>query len=238
MPARRRGMKAGTNRGVLGCRSSLECEGGAMAIDEAVLDSLPAERLEVIGPKVRDGDILLCSAHDPFSRLIGWSTESPWSHVAIACRWGEEDRIMAFECVDRIGVHAVALDRFISQTSDGTTPYPGKIILARHDDITARRDKTEDDGLKPMVDFAIDHMGDRFSGVEIAKIGARIALGRLDHHMPKVFAAKDGFICSEYVAACLATLGIEIPWDGLGFIAPADIANDPKVRAIGRFETR
>ena len=30
-----------------------------MAIDEAVLDSLPAESLEVIGPKVRDGDIVV-----------------------------------------------------------------------------------------------------------------------------------------------------------------------------------
>jgi hypothetical protein len=209
-----------------------------MAIDETVLDTLPAQSLDELSPKLRDGDLLLCAAHDPFSRLIGWSTKSPWSHVAIACRWDQEDRIMAFECVDRIGVHAVALDRFISQTSDGHTPYPGKIVLARHDDIAARRETSGENGLKPMVDYAIDHLGDRFSGVEIAKIGARIALGRLDHHMPKAFTAKNGFICSEYVAACFATLGIEIPWDGLGFIAPADIANDPKVQALGRFQTR
>ena len=39
---------------------------------------------------------------------------------------------MAFESVQTIGVHAVTLDRFISQTSTGQHPYPGKIILARH----------------------------------------------------------------------------------------------------------
>jgi hypothetical protein len=33
-------------------------------------------------------------------------------------------------------------------------------------------------------------------------------------------------------------VGIEIPWDGLGFIAPADFARDPKTRAIAQIKTR
>jgi hypothetical protein len=32
-------------------------------------------------------------------------------------------------------------------------------------------------------------------------------------------------------------VGIDIPWDGLGFIAPADFALDPQVRAIAQFKT-
>jgi len=203
-----------------------------MAFGADVLTDLQAEDLPEIGPKVRDGDILLCAAKDPFSRLIGWSTKSPWSHVAIAYRWPSVDRLLAFECVQRIGVHAVSIERFISQTSSGTRPYPGKIVLARHADTPGVR------ALKPLVDFAIDSMGDPFSPAEVVKIAVRITVGRLNRHMPKILEAKDEFICSEYVAGCLEKVGVKIKWDGLGFIAPADFALDPKVRPVGRFKTR
>ncbi|MEO8926603.1 MAG: hypothetical protein ABI306_05510 [Caulobacteraceae bacterium] len=203
-----------------------------MAFSADVLTELPPEDLPEIGPKVRDGDLLLCAAKDPFSRLIGWSTKSPWSHIAIAWRWPAVDRLLAFECVQHIGVHAVAIERFISQTSSGTRPYPGKIVLARHKDIP------KGDALKPMADFAIDAMGDRFSPGEIIKIATRITVGRLNRHMPKSLGAKDEFICSEYVDRCFRAVGIEIKWDGLGFIAPADFAFDPKVEAVAQFQTR
>src|SRR5450432_1271050 len=203
-----------------------------MAFGADVLTDLGPEALPVIGPKVRDGDILLCAAKDPFSRLIGWSTKSPWSHVAIAYRWPAVDRLLAFECVQRIGVHAVSIERFISQTSSGGRPYPGKIILARHADAPGAK------ALAPLVDYAVDCMGDRFSPGEIVKIATRITVGRLNRHMPKALEAKDEFICSEYVAKCFEKIGIKIKWDGLGFIAPADFALDTKVRAVARFKTR
>lgn len=203
-----------------------------MAIGNDVLERLPAEDLPTIGPKIRDGDILLCAAKDPFSRLIGWSTKSPWSHVAIAYRWPPLGRVLAFECVQHIGVHAVGLERFISQTSSGTRPYPGKIVLARHAAVTGAKD------LKPLADFAVDAMGDRFSPGEIVKIATRIAVGRLNRHMPKHLKAKDEFICSEFVDRCFSTIGVKFPWDGRGFIAPADIALDPQVEAVARFRTR
>ena len=60
-----------------------------MAIDPRALDEMPAESLDDIAPKMRDGDLLLCSATDPFSRLISWSTKSPWTHVGFAWRWPE-----------------------------------------------------------------------------------------------------------------------------------------------------
>ncbi len=50
------------------------------------------------------------------------------------------ERVLALECVQHIGVHAVGMERFVSQTSSGTRPYPGKIVLARHDAIAAARD--------------------------------------------------------------------------------------------------
>jgi hypothetical protein len=202
-----------------------------MAFNADVLDTLPPEDLPDVLPKMRDGDILLCSANDPFSRLIGWSTKSPWSHVAFAYAWPETGRVLAFECVQQLGVHAVSLTRFISQTSTGAHPYPGRIIVARH------RGMPSGDALKPLTNFAINAMGDRFSPLEIARIGARIAMGRLDIHMPKGLRAKNEFICSEYVAGCFESVGVHIQWDGLGFIAPGDFAMDPNVDAIAQFKT-
>ena len=203
-----------------------------MAISDEVLTSMPPEALETVSKEIRDGDVLICAARDPFSRLIAWSTKSPWSHVAIAWRWPSLDRIMAFECVQHIGVHAVGLKRFISQTSSGAHPYPGKIILARHQDIEAKGN------LSPLADFAVDAMGDRFSPGEVIKIAARIAVGRIDRRMPKSLGPDDEFICSEYVARCFQTIGIQIAWDGLGFIAPADFARDPKIHAVAQIQTR
>ncbi len=203
-----------------------------MAIADSVLTDLPAEDLPTISPKIRDGDLLLCSATDPFSRLIGWSTKSPWTHVGIAWRWPSVNRIVALECVEKIGVHSVGLERFISQTSSGQRPYPGQIVLARHAGIAGR------EHLLPLIDYAIDCMGDPFSSVEIVKIASRIAFARLGSAMPDSLKPKDEFICSEYVDRCYRTVGVELTWDGKGFIAPADIANDPHVNAVARFRTR
>ena len=92
--------------------------------------------------------------------------------------------------------------------------------------------------LKPLIDFAIDCMGDPFSPAEIAKIAARISFGRFARKMPKAFAPNDRFICSEYAAKCFEKIDIKIQWDGLGFIAPADFASDPKVHAVAQIKTR
>lgn len=207
-----------------------------MAIPDDVIPTLKPEALSKIEPKIKDGDILLCAAHDPFSRLIAWATKSPWSHVAIAYRWPALNRVMAFEAVQKLGVRAVPLEKFISQTSSGTTPFPGDIILARHDDWSG--DGLEGKALKRFADFAVDQFGDPFAAKEILKIGLRIALSRFVRHLPKALNPKDEYICSEYAAKCFQKAGIKIEWDGLGFIAPADFAHDPKVHAIGRFKTR
>jgi len=209
-----------------------------MTISDDVLTHMPPEPFKTIGPKVRSGDLLLCAAHDPFSRLIGWATHSPWSHVAIAYRWPALSRIMAFEAVQQIGVRAVPLQTFIRQSSTGEKPYPGKIILARHEDFARAHGRPSSDKARRFADFAVDRIGDPFAPAEIAKIGARVMLGRLARAMPRSLGPKDEFICSEYVAKCFERIGLKIPWDGQGFIAPADFAADPKIKAIARFRTR
>jgi hypothetical protein len=209
-----------------------------MAIDDSVLETMKPEPLSEIAGRVRDGDILLCSAIDPFSRLIAWSTKSPWTHVALAYRWRSVDRIMAFEAVQQIGVHAVTLDRFITQTSTGQTPYPGKIILARHEDYAEKGGAAGGAAMTRLADFAVDRFGDRFDGFEIMRIAARIIFGRTGGKTPEFLGPNDAFICSEYAAKCFEAVGIKIAWDGRGFIAPADFASDPGVKAIAQFKVR
>ncbi|HWE99739.1 MAG TPA: hypothetical protein VG248_08080 [Caulobacteraceae bacterium] len=195
------------------------------------------ERLAVKAPRdiaadIRDGDLLLCAAHDPFSRLIGWATHSPWTHVAIAWRWPEAGEVLVLECVQHLGVRAVTLDRFVRETSSGVRPYPGKIVLARRSGLHLRAPRDA------LVAAGLQRLGDRFSGAEIAKIALRIVAGRLQRRTPRPLRPRDEFICSEYVDACFKAAGIEFPWDGLGFIAPCDIARDAEVEGLCRLKTR
>jgi hypothetical protein len=55
--------------------------------------------------------------------------------------------------------------------------------------------------------------------------------------LPKSLGPNNAFICSEYVGKCLETLEIDIPWDGLGFLAPGDFAAAPEVHAIAQIKT-
>lgn len=205
-----------------------------MAIDPNILRSLKPQSYSAIRDQVRDGDLLLCSATDSVSRLIRWATASPWSHVAIAYRLDTIDRVLVLECVEKIGVRAVPLSTFISRTSRGVHPYPGKILLARHDAMAA---KSRRNPWTKIATFAFDRLGERFSPGEILKIGVRIIAGRFRRRLHPTLGPKDEFICSEYVARCLHAVGVEIPWDGLGFVAPCDIANDPRVKAIALIRT-
>ena len=208
-----------------------------MTISDDVLTTLPPLPLSQIEHRIRDGDVLLCSATDIGSRLISWSTRSQWTHIAIAYRWPSLGRIMAFESVHTIGVRAVPLAKFIKRTSSGVTPYPGKIILARHEDFAGKKRGDHAAAMRKLGDFAVDRFGDPFASGEILKIAARILLGRTKTKTPKRLAPHDEYICSEYVAKCFAVLGIDITWDGAGFVAPADFARDPKMHAVARFKT-
>ena len=145
--------------------------------------------------------------------------------------------MIVIESVEKIGVRAVALSEFCSRDSEGTSPYPGKILLARHN---AYGGGPECPKVRAMARFAFDHLGCHFAPKEITKIGLRIIGAHLfgKRHTPRMLLPDDEFICSEYVAKCFEKVGIEIKWDGLGFIAPADFAFDPKVRAVAQFETR
>jgi hypothetical protein len=205
-----------------------------MAVPNDALKEFKPQPYKAVRAMVRDGDLLLCSTDHAFARLIKWSTRSPWSHVAMAFRLEEIDRVIVLECVEKIGVRAVPFSNFVAKSPLGAKPYPGKILLARHKGMAA---KSRQAPLKRMAEFAFDRLGDRFSQIEMAKIALRIAVSRFDLRLHPSLAPKDEFICSEYVARSFAKLGIEFPWDGRGFIAPADIAADPRVEPVAQVRT-
>jgi hypothetical protein len=205
-----------------------------MAIPDNVLTEMKAQPYGKVRPLVKNGDLLLCSATDPMSKLIRWSTKTPWSHIGIAYRIPSLDRVMVFEAVEKIGVRTVPLSTFISRTSEGTHPFPGKILLARDQ----RFEHAAEEKKHAMYDFLFGHLGDRFAPAEILRIGMRIAFGRTGRKMPKFLGAKDEFICSEFVAKGFAKAGLKIPWDGLGFVAPGDFALAPDVDAVAQIRTR
>src|ERR1700743_809263 len=130
--------------------------------------TIPDDALETFKPKsyaqvrklVQDGDLFLCQGNDPFSKLIRWSTKSPWSHIAIAFRIDSLDKVIVIESVQNIGVRAVDLAEVCSRDSTGKSPYPGKILLARHN---AYGGGPEDPKVRKMAEFAFDHLGNKFA---------------------------------------------------------------------------
>jgi hypothetical protein len=202
-----------------------------VTVPASALEELPEQGYEAIRAAVRTGDIALCSGTNPFSRVIRWATGTPWSHIALIVRLDDLDRVMVLEAVAKIGVRAVPLSRFISEDDDHHKPFSGKIIIARHRDFAA---KCSDGGLRRMLEFAFDRLGSPFSNWEVAKIGIRIALGALGVRVPPQVEPNDEYFCAEYLAECFQKIGIHIPWDGRGFIAPHDFAADPEVEAVAR----
>ncbi len=205
-----------------------------MTIAPDVLTTLPPTPYDQVRPMVQDGDLFLCSAHDPMSRLIRWATKSPWSHIGIAMRMHHIDRVLVLECVARLGTRAVPLSEFISRTSGGTHPYPGKILLARHDAIAAQAGTGI---INRLSEYALDRLGTPYSNLETAKVGLRVAAGRLNVKLPGRLMPDREFICSEYVARCFAHVGVKVPWDGLGFVAPSDFADALELRAVAQVRT-
>ncbi|MCC5846411.1 MAG: hypothetical protein JJU05_19345 [Verrucomicrobia bacterium] len=80
--------------------------------------------------------------------------------------------------------------------------------------------------LTALATAAVDRFGYPYDKEQIAIIAARIAAGRLrfSRKEREKLVRPDAYICSEYVALCFEEIGIEIPWDQKGFIAPADFA--------------
>lgn len=178
--------------------------------------------------ELRTGDLMFCSGTSWTSTLIQRATNSCWSHVALIVRLEEIDRVIVLESVESVGVRAFPLSKYVKGGYKPGKPYPGGIVIARHDDIPGRLGQ----GLIGIFgQSAVDLFGHAYDHVEIARIAVRIAVYR---NSDKGFTAglkqDDEYICSEYVYKCLSGLKIHIDIGERDFITPADFAADEKVR--------
>lgn len=181
--------------------------------------------------QICSGDILLCSGKSMFSNLIQLATKSIWSHIAFVIRLDVIDRIMVLESVESIGVRSVPLSSYVKDYNGTGQPYPGKLLMARHNAF-----KSMD--ITKLSKNAVDKLGYPYNSEEIARIAARISMKALNINNETIDANQGReFICSEYVYACFKSIGIDIPYDPAGFIAPADFANDSNINAIAFIQT-
>ena len=200
-----------------------------------IFQNTQARPYEDLRGDIRNGDILLFSGVEKFSRLIQWATHSPWSHVGFVFKLPHVDRLMILQSVTGAGVSTVPLSGLINGSGQHRAPYAGRLLVARHTDF----EKQVTDGkLGEMSKFAVDRFGEPYAMTEVIKVMLRIGAGWLHMKMPPLLQPTDEYICSEYAAACYEKIGIKIAWDGLGFIAPSDFAFDPKVVPVGVIQTR
>lgn len=183
-----------------------------------------------IRSEIRSGDLLLCSGSGFFSRMIQASTESIWSHVGLVMRLDSIDRVMVLESLEPQGVRTVPLRKYLVDYDNRGNPYPGGIVIARHqafENVAANR-------LQRLGQFAADLFGYPYDKDEIAKIAARILASRIPFTQKDRKALKRDreYICSEYVWECYRQLGIRIEHDPRGFIAPSDFANAKDVELL------
>jgi hypothetical protein len=200
-----------------------------MSIANDIFETMPAEGYDVLRPRIQNGDIVLFSGSELFSRGIQWATQSPFSHVGFIFRLDAIDRIMVLEAVTS-GTCTVPLSAMVKGAGPHQGPYNGKLLIARHSEFASVANR---DNLRAMSEFAVDRFGAPYDRMEIVKITLRIILGRFNFKLPTLLLPDDEYICSEYAAACYEKVGINIPWDGLGFISPSDFAADAKVSVVG-----
>lgn len=192
----------------------------------------PTRDYESIRSEIQSGDILLCSGTSFFARLIQDATRSPWSHVAFVLRLDIIGRIFVLESVESIGVRAVTLSSYVKDYNGTGKAYPGRIMLARHSDL-------RESNIKSLSRYATNLLGYPYDKREILRIAARISKNYVGLDNPGSDPlSKSEFICSEYAYECFKSVGVQIDFGPLGFIAPSDFACCKKVTPLAFIESK
>jgi uncharacterized protein YycO len=191
-------------------------------ISDDDLDALSITKYDTLRPDLRSGDLFFASGNYWVSRAIRFGTDSVWSHVGILFVLPNIDRLLLLESVEDAGVRFAPLSKYLVDYEKGK-PYDGRIAVARSKWVT--KAKTDD-----LARFGTDELARPYDNDEIGRIIARIALGE---GKPKKDRA---YICSELVYACFAAAGYEFAYSKKGFISPADVWSDEKVRLMARIQ--
>jgi hypothetical protein len=157
--------------------------------------------------------------------------------VGFIIRLDTIDRVMVLESVESIGVRTVPLSHYVYNYKGDGKGYPGKLLIARHDHF----DNVPKQRMHKMSQFAVDHFGYPYDKDEIMRIAGRIGwefLGFLKKEVERDVERDKEFICSEYAWECYKEVGIVIPYDERGFVAPKDFALAKEVNPVGVIEVK
>jgi Permuted papain-like amidase enzyme, YaeF/YiiX, C92 family len=200
----------------------------------AAFPALPLVDYADVRGKIRSGDILLASGSYAFSKLIQHATGSCWSHVAFVMRLDEIDRVMLLESIEGKGVRTVALSEYVRNFEGTGAGYNGRLAIARHSGFEAQATPEK---FKAMAQYAVDRFAYPYDDEEITRITLRIVGAALG--LPKQERVEnEQYICSEYVdISCFRPLGIHVPFDARGFIAPADYAACSDIELLWELKT-
>ena len=130
---------------------------------------------------------------------------------------------MVLESVETLGVRTVPLSKYVTDYDSKGNPYPGGVVIGRH---AAFAKKANKKSLRKFGQFAVDLFGYPYDSDEVARIAGRIAASYLPfkNKDKRVLSRDREYICSEYVWECYRQLGIRIPHNPNGFVAPSDFA--------------
>jgi hypothetical protein len=195
------------------------------------MPSLPNKQYKDLRHDIRSGDILLCAGSSVFSTLIQKTTGSAWSHVGFILRLDNIDRIMILESVESIGVRAVPLSCYIRDYNGTGKGYPGKLMLARHEEV-------RQENIPKLSRSAVDLLGYPYRTEEIVHIATRLSLHQLGLPDQQIDTnSRKAFICSEYAYTCFQSIGVSVEYNSVGFIAPHDFARSKKVKPLCYMQT-
>lgn len=166
------------------------------------------------------------------SGLIREATGSIFSHVGLILQLPITRQWLVLESVESIGVRCVTLlEGYVKNYQDSGRGYDGKMLIARHQEMQHKKEMFE-----KLYRCAFELTGDKYSRADIFRIASRIALNRMGIHENGLIKDNNRYICSEYVYACLKSIDIHLPYNPLGFIAPADIARHPGISVIAHLQ--
>jgi Permuted papain-like amidase enzyme, YaeF/YiiX, C92 family len=188
----------------------------AQALSKTDITSLQKLDYKNIRPLLKTGDLVFCSGHYFFSKIIQALTKSTWSHVGVIYKDEQLDRIMILESETLIGVRLMPLSKYINDYKGTHRAYKGNMVIGH---IITQPNAQQ---LKDAISYGLDQLSRPYDNWEIVRILLRILfkMGKRERNK--------NFICSELVRDMFVKAKIDFPMQDT-YISPDAIFRNEKV---------
>jgi hypothetical protein len=175
---------------------------------------------EINRTEFQTGDLIFFSGNHWLSELIRIRSKGAWSHVGIAIRIDEIDRVFLLESILEVGVRLIPLSFVIKDYDGHNHAYNGRVGWARF--------KNLEPGKALLIkQFGLENLTKQYDRKEYWRILWRTIVGKR-----KVFH-DNKYTCSEYVHTAYKKAGIYLKYEYGDFISPSAIWNNVEVEMKG-----